>query len=132
MKKIIPLIGYYLGWIYPLALNIFVILDYFLFIRTKLSGPFDFGNDSIVGYIFYSLVFSAFTFFIYFIYYKEPLKNWNVLVNLPLYFVSVYIVPFIFADNYFFLAVISFICIVSAIVYTTIVSIKAIKNTGTV
>ena len=93
MKKTIPLIGYYLGWIYPVIVNAYMVLDPYLHIRTKLSGPLDFGNDSIMGYMFDSLIFAAFTFLIYFIYYKEPLKNWGVLVNLPLYFVSVVVVP---------------------------------------
>ena len=127
MKKIIPLIGYYLGWIYPFAVNTYMVLDPYLHIRTKLLGPLDFGNDSIIGYIFYSLIFSAFTFLIYFIYYKEPLKNWGVLVNLPLYFITVYIVP-IYGDTYPIISIISLLLSIGAIAYTTTLSIDAMKR----
>ena len=127
MKKIIPLIGYYLGWIYPFAVNTYMVLDPYLLIRSKLSGPLDFGNDSIIGYIFYSLIFSAFTFLIYFIYYKEPLKNWGPLVNLPLYFITVYIVPF-YGDTYPIIPIISLLLSIGAIAYTTVVSIDAMKR----
>ena len=127
MKKIIPLIGYYLGWIYPVIVNAYMVLDPYLHIRTKLSGPLDFGNDSIIGYIFYSLIFSAFTFLIYFIYYKEPLKNWGPLVNLPLYFITVYIVPF-YGDTYPIIPIISLLLSIGAIAYTTVVSIDAMKR----
>ena len=127
MKKIIPLVGYYLGWIYPFAVNTYMVLDPYLHIRTKLSGPLDFGNDSIIGYIFYSLIFSAFTFLIYFIYYKEPLKNWGPLVNLPLYFITVYIVPF-YGDTYPIISIISLLLSIGAIAYTTALSIDAMKR----
>ncbi len=126
MKKTIPLIGYYLGWIYPIVVNAYILLDPYFHIKTKLMGPLDFGNDSIMGYVFYSLVFSAFTFLIYFIYYKEPLKNWGPLVNLPLYFVSLVIVPIY--ENQYFISTIALLLSVSAIVYTTIVSIDAMKR----
>lgn len=128
MKKIVPLIGYYLGWIYPLVVNAYIVLDPYLHIKTKLTGPLDFGNDSIIGYIFYSLVFSAFTFLIYFIYYKKALKNWGVLANLPLYFITVYIVPFFYTDTYPIISVIALLLSVSAIVYTTVVSVDAMKR----
>lgn len=127
MKKIIPLIGYYLGWIYPLAVSTYIILDPYLHIRTKLSGPLDFGNDSIMGYMFYSLIFAAFTFLIYFIYYKEPLKNWGVLVNLPLYFVSVVVVPW-YTESYPLLSAVALLLSIGAIVYTTVVSVDAVKR----
>ena len=127
MKKIIPLIGYYLGWIYPFAVNIYMVLDPYLHIKTKLSGPLDFGNDSIIGYIFYSLIFSAFTFLIYFIYYKEPLKNWGPLVNLPLYFITVYIVPF-YGDTYPIISIIALLLSIGTIAYTTALSIDAMKR----
>lgn len=128
MKKIIPLIGYYLGWIYPLIVNTYIVLDRYLHIKTKLMGPLDFGNDSIIGYMFYSLIFAAFTFLIYFIYYKEPLKNWGVLVNLPLYFISVYIVPFVFEDHFFPLTMVSLLLSICTIIYTTVVSVDAMKR----
>ena len=127
MKKIIPLIGYYLGWIYPLAVNTYTVLDPYLHIRTKLSGPLDFGNDSIMGYMFDSLIFAAFTFLIYFIYYKEPLKNWGVLVNLPLYFVSVVVVPW-YTESYPLLSAVALLLSIGAIVYTTVVSVDAMKR----
>ena len=127
MKKIIPLIGYYLGWIYPLAVSTYIVLDPYLHIRTKLSGPLDFGNDSIMGYMFDSLIFAAFTFLIYFIYYKEPLKNWGVLVNLPLYFVSVVVVPW-YTESYPLLSAVALLLSIGAIVYTTVVSIDAMKR----
>ena len=90
MKKIIPLIGYYLGWIYPLAVSTYIILDHFLHIRINNSGPLDLGEESTLMYMFYFLIFAALTFLIYFIYYKKPLKNWGVLVNAPLYIVSIF------------------------------------------
>lgn len=127
MKKIIPLIGYYLGWIYPLAVNTYTVLDPYLHIKTKLGGPLDFGNDSILGYAFYSLVFSAFTFFIYFIYYKEPLKNWIPLVNPSLYFISVFIVPF-YGETYQIISIVTLLLSIGAIAYTTVVSIDAMKR----
>lgn len=127
MKKIIPLIGYYLGWIYPIIVNAYIVLDPYLHIRTKLSGPLDFGNDSIMGYMFDSLIFAAFTFLIYFIYYKEPLKNWGVLVNLPLYFVSVVVVPW-YTESYPLLSAVALLLSIGAIVYTTVVSIDAMKR----
>lgn len=127
MKKIIPLIGYYLGWIYPIIVNAYIVLDPYLHIRTKLSGPLDFGNDSIMGYMFYSLIFAAFTFLIYFIYYKEPLKNWGVLVNLPLYFVSVVVVPW-YTESYPLLSAVALLLSIGAIVYTTVVSVDAMKR----
>lgn len=127
MKKTIPLIGYYLGWIYPLVVNSYAILDHYFNIRTKNMGPLDFGYETIVAYIFYSLIFAGFTFLIYFIYYKEPLKNWVVLLNLPLYFVSTYCVVFVFRD-YFPLTVISMILSAATVIYTTVVSIDAMKR----
>ena len=127
MKKIIPLIGYYLGWIYPIIVNAYIVLDPYLHIRTKLSGPLDFGNDSIMGYMFDSLIFAAFTFLIYFIYYKEPLKNWGVLVNLPLYFVSVVVVPW-YTESYPLLSAVALLLSIGAIVYTTVVSVDAMKR----
>ena len=127
MKKIIPLIGYYLGWIYPIIVNAYIVLDPYLHIRTKLSGPLDFGNDSIMGYMFYSLIFAAFTFLIYFIYYKEPLKNWGVLVNLPLYFVSVVVVPW-YTESHPLLSAVALLLSIGAIVYTTVVSVDAVKR----
>lgn len=127
MKKIIPLIGYYLGWIYPIIVNAYIVLDPYLHIRTKLSGPLDFGNDSIMGYMFYSLIFAAFSFLIYFIYYKEPLKNWGVLVNLPLYFVSVVVVPW-YTESYPLLSAVALLLSIGAIVYTTVVSVDAMKR----
>ena len=127
MKKIIPLIGYYLGWIYPIIVNAYIVLDPYLHIRTKLSGPLDFGNDSIMGYMFDSLIFAAFTFLIYFIYYKEPLKNWGVLVNLPLYFVSVVVVPW-YTESYPLLSAVALLLSIGAIVYTTVDSIDAMKR----
>lgn len=127
MKKIIPLAGYYLGWIYPLAVNVYAVLDPYLHIKTKLMGPLDFGNDSILGYAFYSLVFSAFTFLIYFIYYKEPLKNWGPLVNTPLYFISVFIVPF-YGETYHPISIVALLLAIASIVYTTVVSVEAMKR----
>lgn len=127
MKKIIPLIGYYLGWVYPVIVNAYMVLDPYLHIKTKLSGPLDFGNDSIMGYMFDSLIFAAFTFLIYFIYYKEPLKNWGVLVNLPLYFVSVVVVPW-YTESYSLLSAVALLLSIGAIVYTTVVSIDAMKR----
>lgn len=127
MKKIIPLIGYYLGWIYPLAVNVYAVLDPYLHIKTKLGGPLDFGNDSILGYAFYSLVFSALTFFVYFVYYKEPLKNWGPLVNTPLYFISVFIVPF-YGEAYPIISIVTLLLAIGSIAYTTVVSIDAMKR----
>ncbi len=127
MKKTIPLIGYYLGWIYPLVVNSYAILKHYFNIRTKAMGPLDFGYETIVAYIFYSLIFAGFTFLIYFICYKKPLKNWVVLLNLPLYFVSTYCVVFVFRD-YFPLTVISMILSLATVIYTTVVSIEAMKK----
>ena len=127
MKKIIPLIGYYLGWIYPLAVSTYIILDHFLHIRINNSGPLDLGEEPTLMYMFYFLIFAALTFLIYFIYYKEPLKNWGVLVNLPLYFVSVVVVPW-YTESYPLLSAVALLLSIGAIVYTTVVSIDAMKR----
>ena len=127
MKKIIPLIGYYLGWIYPLAVSTYIILDHFLHIRINNSGPLDLGEESTLMYMFYFLIFAALTFLIYFIYYKEPLKNWGVLVNAPLYIISIGIAPFYFEYN-IYLAGVTLLLSIGIIIYTTVVSIDAMKR----
>lgn len=127
MKKIIPLIGYYLGWIYPLAVSTYIILDHFLHIRINNSGPLDLGEESTLMYMFYFFIFAALTFLIYFIYYKKPLKNWGVLVNAPLYIISIGIVPFYFEYN-IYLAGITLLLSIGIIIYTTVVSIDAMKR----
>lgn len=126
MKKILPLIGYLIGWIYPLSVNSVVVLDHFLNLKTTLMGPFDFYNDSIMGYIFFSLILSALTFAVYFICFVKPLKHYFVLLNLPLYVLSVF-ASFIYND-FILIAVIFLVLSITAIIYTTTVSIKIIKE----
>lgn len=127
MKKIIPLIGYYLGWIYPILVNAYIVIDHFLHIRINNSGPLDLGEESTLMYMFYFFIFAALTFLIYFIYYKEQLKNWGVLVNAPLYIISIGIAPFYFEYN-IYLAGVTLLLSIGIIIYTTVVSIDAMKR----
>ena len=127
MKKIIPLIGYYLGWIYPIIVNAYIVIDHFLHIRINNSGPLDLGEESTLMYMFYFFIFAALTFLIYFIYYKKPLKNWGVLVNAPLYIISIGIAPFYFEYN-IYLAGVTLLLSIGIIIYTTVVSIDAMKR----
>ena len=78
-------------------------------------------------YMFYFFIFAALTFLVYFIYYKKPLKNWSVLVNAPLYIISIGIVPFYFEYN-IYLAGITLLLSIGIIIYTTVVSVDAMKR----
>ena len=126
MKKIIAIIIYLLGWIYPMSTNVVSILD----IKTKLSGPYDYGNDTILFYMFSSFVFSAITFGIYF-YYMETrfdtgFKLYFTFVNIPLYFLSVYCGCY--SDDYPWIAIIALVVEALMILCTVFVTLKKTKE----
>ncbi len=91
MKKIIPIIVYLLGWIYPLSANVYVYIDGFFGIK---NDPiiFEFNQNWIAGILFSALAFSIMTFVIYFIanliFCKREEVFYLTLLNLPLYLVS--------------------------------------------
>ena len=67
MKKPIVTVGYLLGWIYPISAIIINLLN----VSPKLMSAFDFGNDSIMFYLFYGSIFSIITYIIYFLYFYK-------------------------------------------------------------
>ncbi len=82
MKKTLVIIGYLLGWIYPLSAIILNLFD----VRTNRMGFFDFHNDSIIGYLFYGTIFSIITYAIYFIYHY---KKYNIEKGFYLTFANI-------------------------------------------
>lgn len=92
-KKIFPMVCYIIGWIYPLIVSIYLILNMFFNVKTKLTGPLDFGNDSIMGYVWLSPIIGLLTFLIYFIVVKVKFKtHWSfylTLLNIPINILSV-------------------------------------------
>lgn len=93
-KKIFSMICYILGWIYPLCVSVYLVLDRFFSVKTKLTGPFDFGNDSIMGYVWLSMIIGFITFLVCFVFIKVKLKtHWSfylTLLNIPINILSVY------------------------------------------
>ena len=89
MKKATPIIFYLLGWIYPVS-TIIVNLSG---VRTDLMGLYDFGNDSIMFWLFYGTVFSIITFVVFFTYFY---KRYDIrklfyftFINVLLYYPSI-------------------------------------------
>ena len=80
---------YILGWLYPLSVLIYTIADRYLKIKTSLLGPFDFGNDSIMGYVFFGFLFAVVSFIIFFvaviIKFRVSRRFYFSLLNLPFY-----------------------------------------------
>jgi len=119
MKKKCILSGIYLlGWLYPLSVVIYTIADRYLKIRTPLMGPFDFGNDSIMGFMFYSLLLALVTFLYFFVKsvmkYRVSKEFYFALLNLPLYLGALY------TGFEFFYDYIWAVCIALAVILTTI------------
>lgn len=131
MKKKLVLCGIYLlGWLYPLSVVLYTVTDHYLKIKTSLMGPYDFGNDSIMGYIVYSLILALITFLIFFVativkfrvsklFYLTPL-------NLPIYFLVLFS-PFLSTVHLYPFAVI--LVVIATITSTLIPFFKAEKKT---
>ena len=95
MKKPIVIVGYLLGWIYPISAIIINLLD----VRIKLMSAFDFHNDSILFYLFYGTIFSIATFIIYFAFYY---KRYNVKKGFYFTFINVFLYyPSIVCNMYY-------------------------------
>lgn len=92
-KRLFPTICYIIGWIYPVCVSIYLIADRFFNLKTKHTGPFDFGNDSIMGYVWLSMIIGFVTFLIYFIFIIVKFKtHWSfylTLLNIPINILSV-------------------------------------------
>lgn len=127
MKKAVLSLVYLSGWIYPLSVTVYTVLDYFFKIKTTLMGPFDFGNDSIMGYIFSSIIFAFVTFTVYFvlILIKRPASKlfYLTLINLPLYILSIACV--FLGETYVWIAIVSLTVFVATIIFTLSFNIKA-------
>ena len=94
MKKKYLLSGIYLlGWLYPLSILIFNIADSYLVIREPRGCPYDFNNDTMIGWCFYGLLIAVVTFLVYFV--KAILKFrmsklfYLTLLNLPVLFLLI-------------------------------------------
>ena len=95
MKKPIVIVGYLLGWIYPISAIIINLLN----IKTKLMSAFDFHNDSITGYLLYGTIFSLITFIIYYIYHN---KKFDISRGFYFTFINVFLYyPSIICNMYF-------------------------------
>ena len=94
MRKHLLTTTYLVGWAYPLCVIAYIIMDKLFKIRTSLMGPFDFGNDSIIGYVYISLIIAVVTFAAFFILTKVCFKTaksfYLSLINLPLYFLCLF------------------------------------------
>jgi len=134
MKKKYILSGVYLiGWLYPLSVVVYTIADRYLKIRTSLMGPFDFGNDSIMGYVGYSLIFALITFLIFFItvIVKFRISKWFylALLNLPIYCGAVYSPIYSDIPHYSILIYGIFpVIVIATIVLTLLLLFKAEKK----
>lgn len=126
MKKAKLIVCYLLGWAYPLSVSIVSVFD----IRTKLGGAFDFGNDSIIFYMFWSLVFAVVTFGVFFYYIKTRFETKSdfffTLFNIPLYFVSIYCELYTF--SYPWISVVTLVLAALIIAYTVFVTVKRTKD----
>ncbi len=125
MKKTLPVIVYLLGWIYPLCAAGYAVLDVFIVIRNE-PDMFNFGQNWIVGYIIWALIFAIVTFLIYFV---CGIVFCNVrgifcvtLLNLPLYFVSLYS-PF-YSDSISWITFAALLSALVIVVFTVYVSLK--------
>lgn len=127
MKKSVPLVTYIIGWIYPVSANIFAVLDNYIRIKVSYFGPFNFYNDSIMGYVLYSFIISVATFLIFFIYsiikFKPPKSFYFVLFNLPLYFASIF-ASVLYTDTYLWVGILSLIITLSVIVFSVAYVLK--------
>lgn len=95
MKKLIVIVGYLLGWIYPISAIIINLLN----VRIKLMSAFDFHNDSIMFYLFYGTIFSIITFIIYFAFHY---KKYDVEKGFYFTFINVFLYyPSIVCNMYF-------------------------------
>lgn len=87
--KLSIIICYLLGWIYPLSTIIVNLLD----VKTKLTGLYDFGNDSIMFWLFYGTVFAIITFAVYFTYFYKKYDTEKAFrftfINVLLYYPSI-------------------------------------------
>ena len=95
MKKPMVIVGYLLGWIYPISAIIINLLN----VRIKLMSAFDFHNDSIMFYLFYGTIFSIITFIIYFAFHY---KKYDVEKGFYFTFLNVFLYyPSIVCNMYF-------------------------------
>lgn len=129
MKNKYTLTGIYiLGWLYPLSVVIYTIVDRYLTIRTPLMSPFDFGNDSIMGYMVYSLLLALVTFLYFFVKtvmkYRVSKEFYFALLNLPLYLGALY-TGFEFFYDYIWAAYIVLAVILTTIARTSLALFKA-------
>lgn len=129
MKNKYTLTGIYiLGWLYPLSVVIYTIADRYLTIRTPLMSPFDFGNDSIMGYMFYSLLLALVTFLYFFVKtvmkYRVSKEFYFALLNLPLYLGALY-TGFEFFNDYIWAVYIVLAVILTTIARTSLALFKA-------
>lgn len=129
MKNKYTLTGIYiLGWLYPLSVVIYTIADRFLTIRTPLMSPFDFGNDSIMGYMVYSLLLALVTFLYFFVKtvmkYRVSKEFYFALLNLPLYLGALY-TGFEFFYDYIWAVYIVLAVILTTIARTSLALFKA-------
>lgn len=81
---------YLIGWLYPLSILIFNIADYYLVIKEPRGCPYDFNNDTMIGWCFLGLLIGFVSFLLYFIaiIVKFRVKKWFYisLLNLPVIF----------------------------------------------
>lgn len=126
MKKTAVISAYLLSWFYPISVNVVSILD----IKTKLSGPYDFGNDSILFYMFWSFILAVIIFGICFYYIKTRFGAgadlYFTIVNIPLYLIGVYCG--LYCDTYPWIATVALVVEVITVLYTVSVAVKRIKN----
>lgn len=111
---------YLLGWFYPLSILVFNIIDNFIVIREPFGCPYDFNNDTMIGWVFYGLLLALVTFLIYFITlivkFKVSKIFYLTLLNMPLLFLLI-----TFAWNYIYAESLNFNIITLAISLTAVV-----------
>ncbi len=125
MKKIIPIIIYLLGWIYPLCAAGYAVLEVFIVIRNE-PAMFNFGQNWIAGYIISAFIFAIVTFIIYFvcgiIFCNVSRIFCLTLLNLPLYITSLY-APF-YSYSIEWIAFVALFAALAIVVFTVYVSLK--------
>ena len=128
MKKLMVIVGYLLGWIYPMSTIIINLFN----VRTKLMSAFDFGNDSIMFYLFYGTIFSIITFIIYFLYFykKFDVKKgfYFTFINVLLYYPSI-VCNMYFSDSWdVTIPTVILVVDLLAIAYTLYITPKKVKS----
>ena len=105
MKKKLILCGIYLfGWLYPLSIVAFNIVDHYLKIKVPYACPFDFNCDAMMGWCFYGLLIGFVSFLIFFIasFVKFRMSKlfYLTLLNLPvIFFLIAYSWTYSFAES---------------------------------